>query len=199
MSGSVTYEFTDATIIEASKLNQNFSDVLSALDSLTNANLSGSAGITNANLANCKYECLVCLQAGGALIEDRSAGEYVALAPLPYDSASTAAYTVEAVEWVVYDSDGDNANTKTFKLWFGDPTGGAGAPTAIGDAAGFTSTASTTTGGAFTTGMGTATVTPGPTPLANCFMLELDAEAGAGWTAADNVCVTIRLSRSLRS
>jgi hypothetical protein len=90
MSLTLTNTLVDGATIDATELNDNFSDITDKFDgNITTADLNSNAGITNAQLANKHYEIVLNMTIVGTHWAACNAGDYVAFAGLPGDVDAT--------------------------------------------------------------------------------------------------------------
>jgi len=182
MAVTVPNTFAAGEVIDPTKVNTNFSTVAAAMDNLVNANFTGSAGITNANLATSDFEVVISGQAGGTEMAVASAGEYIMVIPLPYEAGVD--YTVKSISWGFVDISAGNA-VFDIKVWYGAPAGSV-------DQFGGTGSVSDTSAGVLSGVSGTVTPTSG-----KVFLVEYDAETATP-AAGDILGVSIKLTKALR-
>lgn len=120
MTFRVTNDFTGSTTLSAADLDTNFTDVENILNGgLTTANLSGSAGITNSQLANSQFETIVNLsvQLDGGSTTQPSTSVPLAIVGIP-GTSSTGNWTVKSATLVC--TDNGTAGNTTYKVEFGE-------------------------------------------------------------------------------
>lgn len=107
-----------------SQIEANFTDVTAKFNAgITTADISSTAGITNAQLANSIYEVVVNLTCGAEGWQaGTAAGDLLALAAIPGTSGSDGTYTGIAYSWACTDC---GAQTGQFRVEWGyfDATG----------------------------------------------------------------------------
>lgn len=103
MAVTVTNTFSNTDAWDANKINTNFNDILSwANGGLTTAHLSGSAGITNAQLANDDFVFVVPIIVTPAnWVVASGTGQIIGSASIPYIGTDT--WTVIGYEWFCKD------------------------------------------------------------------------------------------------
>ena len=117
MGFDVTNTFTDGSVIEAADINTNFDDVVSKINGgLTTDNLSASAGVTNAQLANKHYEIGLTLHATAGAWAAATVDTPIAFASIPGASGTDGTYTGMAYNWACTDC---GAQTGRFRVEWG--------------------------------------------------------------------------------
>lgn len=101
-----------------SQIEANFADVTAKFNAgITTSDISSTAGITNAQLANSIYEVVVNLQCDDVVWQSANgAGDILAFASIPGTSGSDGTYTGIAYNWVCTDC---GAQTGLFRVEWG--------------------------------------------------------------------------------
>lgn len=114
MAFAVTNQFTGQTTLSAANLDANFTDVVNLVNGgLTTANLSGSAAITNSQLATSNFSWTVTGQVSSTAWVAATAGNVLCHLAIPGTSGT---YTVTAYSWAARDC---GAQTGKFRLEWG--------------------------------------------------------------------------------
>ena len=130
MAFAITNTFTSGATITHSGLNTNFSDISTILNGgLTTSNLSASAGITNAQLANDDYEFVVNLPLVEASAGEAAVATPAALVAIPGTSAD-GTYTVVSAALACSDVGSQDAQ---YKLQWGSFDGASNAWSSVQD------------------------------------------------------------------
>ncbi len=129
MAFDVTNTFAAGAVVAAADVNENFDDVVAKINGgLTTANLSASAGILNAQLANSHYEMFVRFTIGMFDGAAPTALQLVDYFPLP-GLVADGSYTIEDCDYYITDR-GATANT-TITIDSGLVTAGAFVQTTV--------------------------------------------------------------------